>query len=343
MLSAVTVTSPEPTPSPSSDGVTNHPAAWSVLLPVMALIIALSSVHNAPARPFLRGDETPYGYTLSLALFAIPVTSLMMWFAPRRRMLVDQWRAFWITSAIIAVTWSMLDIFLGNSFFRFPNHGATLGIFVSGYTFGVGWQRTIPVEEFAFYILGSSSVLLGYIWASETWLSAYTLSYDQWAARAQRIPRLITFRPRAMVVAVVTFVLALLWKKYGWHQDHNGFPGYFLFELAMVVVPAAILSDVLTPLINPPAYVHKSITLVLTSLLWEVTLAMPYGWWDFNHDNMMGIVVHPWYNLPIEEVILWPTAAWINVMMFQAIRVYLRSGRPLWDVLFVGHDTTSAG
>ncbi|HUR33339.1 MAG TPA: hypothetical protein VM032_06060 [Vicinamibacterales bacterium] len=307
-----------------------------ILLPVLAFVMAIVSVRHHPDPPFLTGNHSPFGYTLSLSLFLVPCVSLAIWFSRQRELLPYQWKAFWMTAGLVATTWSLLDILLGNTFFIFPNRGATLGIMVPGYTFGKGWERTIPIEEFAFYILGSFSILLGYIWAAESWLSRYTLSYDEYRARVTGMPRLVNFRPRPMVAGIALFVVALLWKKFGWHDHHDGFPAYFLFELLMVVLPAATLSDAIMPFVNIPAFVFKTLALVMTSLLWEVTLAMPYGWWNFNHEYMMGVLIRPWFDLPVEEVILWPCAAWVNLVFFETIRLYKLSGRPLMDVLFSG-------
>ena len=45
--------------------------------------------------------------------------------------------------------------------------------------------------------------------------------------------------------------------------------------------------------------------LLLISLLWEATLGVPYGWWNFQDDAMIGIRITAWSRLPIEEVCVW--------------------------------------
>ena len=320
--------------NPQPAGLTRHPAAVALLLPVLAFVIAISSVKHDPVPPFLSGNHSPYGYTISLALFLVPLTSLTVWFVRRKAALECQWDAFWLTTAIVATTWSLLDIFLGNAFFTFPNRGATLQIYAPGYTFGKGWTHSIPIEEFVFYISGSATILMGYIWAAESWLARYTHTPEEFDAYVQTVPRLVTWRPRFVIIGAIVFAIALVWKKFGPHEDTAGFPSYFLFELLMVILPAATLADAVRPVINPPAFVYKTLTLVLTSLLWEATLALPYGWWGFHHENMMGVLIRPWFNLPAEEVILWPCAAWLNLTLYESFRIYLRSGRPLMDMLF---------
>lgn len=319
---------------PPSAGLTRHPGTLILLLPVLAFLTGIITVKHDPVPPFLTGNHSPYGYTISLGLFLVPVTSLTVWFVRKKTALECQWQAFWIATAMVATTWSLLDIFFGNAFFTFPNHGATLQIFAPGYTFGRGWTYSIPIEEFVFYISGSAAILLGYIWAAESWLAKYTKTPAEFDDYVQTLPKLVTIRPRYLVRGAILFAIVLAWKKFGWHEHTAGFPSYFLFELLMVIVPAATLSDAVRPVVNQPAFVYKTLALVLTSLLWEATLALPYGWWGFHHENMMGILIRPWFNLPVEEVILWPSAAWLNLTLYESLRIYLRSGRPLVDLLF---------
>ena len=42
--------------------------------------------------------------------------------------------------------------------------------------------------------------------------------------------------------------------------------------------------------------------MLLVSLLWEATGAVPYNWWNFQHRQMTGLFVGAWSRLPIEEV-----------------------------------------
>lgn len=317
-----------------SFGRVKHVVLFGVLLPAFTIAVAVMTVHDEPATPYLRGNFSPFGYTWSLLLFLVPCVSLAVWLLRHRISQPHTWGAFWLTAACIVPTWSLLDLFLGNSFFVFPNPGATLQIYAPGYTPGVGWTRSIPIEEFAFYLTGSVSILLGYIWSSETWLHAYTLGYDSYMARVPSVPPVLKVHWRSLLLVIGIFLLALWWKKFGAHDDHEGFPAYFLFELALVIVPMSICFRAVAPFLNVPALAVKTLMLVMTSLLWEVTLALPYGWWGYQHHAMMGVYIHPWFNLPLEAAILWPSAAWMNICLYEMFKLYIRSGKTLRDFLF---------
>jgi hypothetical protein len=307
-------------------------------VPILTLMVAALTVKHRPPLPYLehRGESlSPLGYTYSLILFLVPTVSLGLWMVRQRRIHPHHWNAFWITAAIVVPLWCLVDLLLGNTFFRFPNPDATLGILAPGYSFTRGWERTIPVEEFFFYAFGCASILLAYIWAADSWLAEYTMPEAVYLARAQSATRLVIPHRPSIVIGVILFVAALIWKKFGPHEYHDGFPGYFLFELALVMLPSTMLFKTVGHFINRPAFVYKTFALLLLSLTWEATLALPYGWWGYHYPMMMGIVVRPWYDLPLEAVMLWPAAAFMNILLYEAIRICLNRGnRPLRDVLF---------
>lgn len=305
-------------------------------VPLLSLFVAAITVKHRPLRPFFDHPEiSPLGYTISLILFIVPTIALGTWLFRLRRVHIHHWSAFWLTAAIVVPLWCMVDLFLGNTFFMFPNPFSTLQIYAPGYKFGVGWERTIPIEEFFFYAFGCASILLAYIWATESWLSQYTMPEVIYLARAQSATRLIMIHKPSLAIGAIAFAAAFLWKKYGWHEYHDGFPAYFLFELLLVMLPSTVLFRTVGHFINRPAFVYKTFALLLLSLVWEATLALPYGWWGYHYPMMMGVVVRPWYDLPLEAVMLWPAAAFMNILLYETIRICLHRGpRPLRAVLF---------
>jgi hypothetical protein len=72
----------------------------------------------------------------------------------------------------------------------------------------------------------------------------------------------------------------------------------------------------------------------LISLIWEATLGIPYQWWGYNYDQMMGITVGAWYELPIEAVLVWMTVSFATVTVFETMKIRLNmSERSLRDAL----------
>jgi hypothetical protein len=294
------------------------------MLGMIALPAALT-LHTvrAPAEAAALGAEpTPYGYTVSLLLFIVPILAIGFWFVPREGVKISQ-KAFWRTIAVLFPMGAALDFFFARSFFEFPNPGATLRITAPALGGGV------PVEEYVFYFTGFVAVLLMYIWLDEYWLAAYSVPPD--AKERAQFDRLLRFHPQSLVWAVLLIAAALV---YRWaFVKEPGFPGYFIFLVAGALAPSAALLPSAMPVINWRAVSLTMFILLLTSLLWEVTLAVPYGWWDFQDGAMVGVRITAWSRLPIEEVCLWVAVTYATVILYEILRRWQASGRKLWHAL----------
>jgi hypothetical protein len=67
---------------------------------------------------------------------------------------------------------------------------------------------------------------------------------------------------------------------------------------------------------------------LLISLLWEATLALPYGWWNYQHRQMMGLFIGAWDDLPIEAVFVWLAVAYGTIIVFEVVKLWQASGLP---------------
>jgi hypothetical protein len=308
---------------------------------VMAVVLLLAGMVSMwsiekSAEPLYKSvpDWSPLGYTYSLALFVFPLIALVLWFRKHRNDHPRHGRAFAITMAVFGVLWCAVDIFLATLFFRFPNAAAHIEPMFWGYEWGVGFTQSIPYEEFAFYFGAISVILLLYLWSREEWYNRYSLPFDEYEQRARTTPPLVSLHWRSVFWGSATLATALLYKKFGPHDHHAGLPGYFMLLWAMAVIPTALLTQRVSPFMNDRALLFTVMAVVLVSLLWEVTLALPNGWWDYRHEHMMGLFMKPWNGLPFEAVLLWPISAWSNVLLFETFRIYVYSDRPFWVLLF---------
>jgi hypothetical protein len=66
---------------------------------------------------------------------------------------------------------------------------------------------------------------------------------------------------------------------------------------------------------------------LLVSLLWEATLALPYGWWNYQHGAMIGVFIGAWSGLPIEAVLVWLAVTYGTVILFEVVKIWQASGR----------------
>jgi hypothetical protein len=70
------------------------------------------------------------------------------------------------------------------------------------------------------------------------------------------------------------------------------------------------------------------------SLLWEATLAIPYGWWGYQNEEMMGISILAWGGLPLEAVALWIAVTYATVIVFEVIKLWQASGKKAGHAFF---------
>jgi hypothetical protein len=261
-------------------------------------------------------NSSPYGYTASLLLFVVPILAIGFWFAPREGVRISK-RAFVRTIGMLFPMGAALDFFFARLFFRFPNPGATLRITAPALGGGV------PIEEYVFYLTGFIAVLLMYIWLDEYWLAAYSIPSD--AKERAQFDRLLRFHPQSLVWAVVLIGMAIL---YRWtFVQQPGFPGYFTFLVIGALGPSAALLPSAMPVINWRAFSLTLFIILLTSLLWEVTLALPYGWWNFQDAAMIGVRITAWSRLPIEEVCVWIAVTYATVIVYEVVRRWQASGK----------------
>lgn len=321
----------------SSESKTPGPPAriLFVILIVLAIpaTIALDTATVTPEELAAGADASPLGYTWSLVLFYFPVLVVAVWLL-RHPLYPVQKKALGLALAILLPLLTLLDVFLGNLFFTWPNADASLKVFVWGYVFGQGWVKNVPIEEFLFYAGGIVATILVYIWAKEYSMPAANLDAEEYRKTAQAASRVAVFHPRTLVVAVVAFAAALAYKKLGNHPYPEGFPGYFLFNLVAIATPMAMFWRVVGRFINLQAFLFMMSSLLWVSMLWEATLGLPYGWWGYHPQQMMGIFINAWSDLPLEAVLVWIAGGWASVTVYEVIKLYLHSERSMLNLLF---------
>jgi len=272
---------------------------------------------SAPA-----AKSSPYGYTVSLLLFIVPIFTIGLWLAPRERVKISK-RAFVRTIAVLFPLGAALDFFFARSFFTFSNPEATLRITAPALGGGV------PIEEYVFYFTGFVAVLLIYLWLDGYWLAAYGISED--AKERAEFDRLLRFHWQSLAWAVVLIAAAVL---YRWILvPEPGFPGYFTFLAIGALGPSAALLPAAMPVINWRAFSLTLFIILLTSLLWEATLAVPYGWWGFQDREMIGVRITAWNRLPIEEICVWIAVTYATVIVYEIVRRWQASGKRVRDAL----------
>ena len=301
----------------------------------LAAAIALSTV-EAPGRLVIDSpDPTPRGYTWSLAFFLLPLTAIAVWLRLQHRDKPHH-RAFWVSLLLLIPLGFGLDIVFGLLFFTFENTGATLGV----HFWALDWQthsfvRELPIEEFGFYGFGFAAIVAGYVWCDLYFLDRYATDDHQ-----EHEGAIVRFSPVALLVGVALSVAAILYKKFGNHPYHEGFPGWMVFLIWIGLTPAIGLYKSTAPLINWRALTIVVALLTFVSVIWEATLAVPYSWWGYVPEQMVGVFIGAWSGLPLEQPILWVMISFTSVIIFETVRLVLhkRERLSVYRALFGGPE-----
>jgi hypothetical protein len=317
-------------PVSRSHGLPSPTVCAVIVVAMLAMIvvptaITLHTVHFPARLVPTSQDPTPYGYTWSLLLFIIPIIAISVWLLPSEELKIPK-RAFLWTIAVLIPLGCLLDVVFAQLFFDYPNVGATLGVCAPAF------GRTVPIEEYVFYGTGFLAVLLLYVWLGEFWLAAYNV--PDYPGEAKKMRRLLQFHPTSLILAVVLIGAAWFYKKHlALPEDQAGFPGYFTVLVAGGLLPAVSFFPVARRFINWRALSLTLFFMLLVSLLWEATLAVPYNWWSYQHRQMTGLFIGAWSGLPIEGACVWMAVTYATVIVFEVVKVLLASERSVRDTL----------
>jgi len=153
-------------------------------------------------------------------------------------------------------------------------------------------------------------------------------------SEARKVRRLLHFHPISLVLAAVLIGAAWFYKKHlAQAEDQVGFPGDFTFLVVGALLPAVSFFPVARRFINWRALSLTLFFMLLVSMLWEATLAVPYNWSNFQHRQMMGLFIGAWSRLPIEDVCVWIAVSYATAIVFEVVKVWLASERSVRDAL----------
>ncbi len=304
----------------NANAPTPRQSAWLVaamlLLIVIPAGITLHAVRVPATIAIASANPTPHGYTWSLLLFIFPIAFIGGWFLPQERLRLPR-RAFWLTLALLVPVGFALDFFFANHFFTYRNPGATLGIAAPA----IG--GTIPIEEYVFYFTGFLTVLLLYVWTGEYWLAAYTVPDPR--AESAKIRRLLGFHPASLCTGAALIAAAILYRRY-LSPLPAGLPGYFIVLVMGSTVPSMALYPAARGFIHWRALSLTLFMILLISLFWEATLAVPYGWWGYRPEQMTGLFIGAWAGLPIEAVMVWISVTYTTTIVYEVLKIKLQRG-----------------
>jgi len=170
------------------------------------------------------------------------------------------------------------------------------------------WALTAPLM----------TVPLLYLWCDEFWFEKYNV--PDYAPLTQKISKALQFHWPSVIIGLTLILLSVLIKKW-YSQSSEGFPWYFTYLTVVALIPSMGLFRTVQPFINWRAFSFTFFIMVLISLIWETTLALPYQWWGFQDRAMMGIFISAWHRLPVEEIVLWFSVSYTTVIIYETMKI----------------------
>jgi hypothetical protein len=271
-------------------------------------------------------------YFWSLTMWALPVLYLSPLFHAitrggrgRRR------RALWWTIGSIVLLGVVLDFLLGHLILRFEGCDANPSPYVACLPAVSG---SIPVEEIIFYALGPAAIVLVYACADERWMRAYNPPDDLLDVRLIRLSP-----PIVVTAAAAAATFLIVWRTRG------TFPTYAAFLAAGALLPAMFLYRTVHTLVNWPAFAVTTLYVLVTSVVWEVTLAIPRLWWGYEADAMLGILVGAWSRpgapFPIEAAFVWLCVPFSTILSYEFAKAVMHHPGGIRAALFGGRGDAS--
>jgi hypothetical protein len=319
------------TGSPSTP--TAAPLVATRIAPVHVAVLAIT-LFASPIPSLVMPDRN---YTWSLLNFIVPGALILGWFllTPGEELRPIR-KAIWATLGLLVPLGAILNLFFAADFFLYPNPQAVCGWMLPSLGFfRVDWTHPIPIEELVFYVTGFAAMLLVYLWGNEFFVRRY--SVRDHAAEVAHRPALVRLAIGPVIAAVAIVGAGWAYKRFIAGED--GFPGYLAYLILIPFVVTFTLLEVARPFINWQAFTLMLLYILGISVLWEVSLALPGGWWDYQPSRMIGIRIGRWNQLPLEAVLVWFLAAFATVVVFEAMKVFFaHPERPQRHVSLVVDD-----
>jgi hypothetical protein len=118
-----------------------------------------------------------------------------------------------------------------------------------------------------------------------------------------------------------------------------------VFLAAGALLPAIFFYRAIGNLTNWPAFAVTLLYVLVTSLIWEVTLAIPRQWWGYEPSGMIGLTIAAWSRgdaiFPVEAAVVWLFAPFSSILIYEFAKALTHHPRPTKVALF-GSRTSRA-
>jgi len=118
-----------------------------VAMVAVPMALTLHTVRVSSVVELTETNPSPYGYTVSLLLFLVPILVIGLWLVPQEQVKISK-KAFWVTIGVLFPLGAALDFFLAHLFLTFPKPSATVGIRAPAIGGGVQFRHALFVFDY---------------------------------------------------------------------------------------------------------------------------------------------------------------------------------------------------
>jgi len=301
---------------------------------------------------------SPGAFAMSTLLFLIPAAVGLFWavfdleFRPWRKILLRGLAILTVLSVIVDVG------FLGATCFTFPNREANVGIvMIPMFDWTTKSWLMMPWEDLVFYIVAAALTMVLYAWLTLSFLRQTNEDYwPDWSA--ERVANLVRggdvlecwhgawfikghptkpdrFWPSfklfvrdarhhqlgRMFALVLCGLAGVVWI-YGQFDAIDGTPVYAMYLLISAGVASYLLLGQVYDHLNWRAFALTAVYMALLSVVYEITLALPFGWWGFRESLMLGVSMAAWWDQPIEQLFIYASGTYVIVLIWEAVLLW---------------------
>lgn len=200
-----------------------------------------------------------------------------------------------------------LNTICASHFFTYPNENSVLGFYLLFPI--VPDPKPVPFEDYIFYAFGIFSVGIAYVWSM---VEVFGRKLD--LANPPSRP-LLSLKLKPCLVWLVIMIAGL-----GLHQIFGSgkLPGYFVGMLSGPGLATLLFWYRAGERVYWKSYFFTLCWVIVISIFWEPLLALSDGWWGYQKDALIGIIVTE--HLPLEEILFWCIAPTSTIIIYEAIR-----------------------
>lgn len=259
-------------------------------------------------------------YTITLLIWIIPIIFFELFFYKKKLLTPSKRKALSVTVVILAALGIFLDLFFAKYFFTFPNLSMTLGFEIDN----------IPIEEFIFYITGFWFIIYLYVFFDEYYLKMYNPPDEKYAKYRNKLKKKLIFIHKKSIYFAILFIVLGICLKTFLNKTSPFLPGYYTFLLLAAYIPSILFYRLTKRYVNWRAFFFTLITTVLISIIWEVTLAIPRGYWGYQANQMIGVFIPVWGSplskFPLEAVSVWMFCTLV-ILVYEYLKISLLASK----------------